>query len=136
MILFLKIVLDKNIYKYKTGSIAFDLWQVKSGTIFDDIIVTDSVEEAQKFAKETFLKKQEPEKEAKKKLDDEEAKKLEEENKKREAEENKKREAEEKAEKEKEGSEKKKEEKDDGEKEEKKEDKEAKKEQEDDHDEL
>lgn len=37
--------------------VGFELWQVKSGTIFDDIIVTDSLEEAQNFAKETFFKK-------------------------------------------------------------------------------
>merc|ERR1712084_125928 len=29
----------------------FDLWQVKGGTIFDSIIVTDDVAEADKFAK-------------------------------------------------------------------------------------
>jgi len=37
--------------------VGFELWQVKSGTIFDDIIITDSLEEAQKFAEETFFKK-------------------------------------------------------------------------------
>jgi len=37
--------------------VGFELWQVTSGTIFDDIIVTDSLEEAQKFAEETFFKK-------------------------------------------------------------------------------
>jgi hypothetical protein len=37
--------------------------QVKSGTIFDDIIVTDSIEEANAFAKETFYKKKDAEKE-------------------------------------------------------------------------
>ena len=74
---------DKNIYKYKSGAIAFDLWQVKSGTIFDDIIVTDSIEEAKKFAEESFAKKQGPEKDAKKVVDDEEAKKMEEEMKKK-----------------------------------------------------
>lgn len=42
--------------------IGFELWQVKSGTIFDDIIVTDSLEEAQKFAEETFFKKKDGEK--------------------------------------------------------------------------
>lgn len=36
--------------------------QVKSGTIFDDIILTDSIEEANAFAKETFYKKKEGEK--------------------------------------------------------------------------
>lgn len=56
--------------------VGFELWQVKSGTIFDDIIVTDSLEEAQKFAEETFFKKKDVEKElfdeAKKKKDAEE----------------------------------------------------------------
>lgn len=42
--------------------VGFELWQVKSGTIFDDIIVTDSLEEAQKFAEETFFKKKDGEK--------------------------------------------------------------------------
>ena len=43
--------------------VGFELWQVKSGTIFDDIIVTDSLEEAQKFAEETFFRKKDGEKE-------------------------------------------------------------------------
>ena len=42
--------------------VGFELWQVKSGSIFDDIIVTDSLEEAKAFAKETFFKKQDAEK--------------------------------------------------------------------------
>merc|ERR1712179_436628 len=33
--------------------VGFELWQVKSGTIFDDIIITDSLEEAKAFAEET-----------------------------------------------------------------------------------
>jgi len=37
--------------------VGFELWQVKSGTMFDDIIVTDNLEEAQKFAEDTFFKK-------------------------------------------------------------------------------
>jgi len=41
--------------------VGFELWQVKSGTVFDDIIITDSLEEAQKFAEETFFKKKGPE---------------------------------------------------------------------------
>jgi len=43
--------------------VGFELWQVKSGTIFDDIIVTDSLEEANADAAEGFLKRQGPEKE-------------------------------------------------------------------------
>eukprot|EP00591_Stephanopyxis_turris_P004987 CAMPEP_0195515162 /NCGR_PEP_ID=MMETSP0794_2-20130614/6323_1 /TAXON_ID=515487 /ORGANISM="Stephanopyxis turris, Strain CCMP 815" /LENGTH=405 /DNA_ID=CAMNT_0040643545 /DNA_START=84 /DNA_END=1301 /DNA_ORIENTATION=+ len=42
--------------------VGFELWQVKAGTIFDDIIVTDSLEEAQKFAEETFFAKKDQEK--------------------------------------------------------------------------
>ena len=43
--------------------VGFELWQVKTGTLFDDIIVTDSLEKAREFAKETFFKKKEAEKE-------------------------------------------------------------------------
>jgi len=31
---------DKEIYVYDSGFVGFDLWQVKSGSIFDDIVVT------------------------------------------------------------------------------------------------
>ena len=43
--------------------IGFELWQVKSGTIFDDILVTDSWDEAKEYAAKTFTVKQGPEKE-------------------------------------------------------------------------
>ena len=36
--------------------VGFELWQVKAGTIFDNIIVTDSLEEANKFADSTWAK--------------------------------------------------------------------------------
>ena len=42
--------------------VGFELWQVKSGTIFDDIIVCDDVAEAEAFAAETFAKKVDAEK--------------------------------------------------------------------------
>jgi len=63
--------------------IGFELWQGKSGTIFDDIIVTDSLEEAQKFGEETFFAKKDAEKEMfdaqeKKRKEEEEAKMAEE----------------------------------------------------------
>ena len=49
--------------KYATMDyIGFDLWQVKSGDIFDNIIVTDSVEEADTFSKATFFKNKDAEK--------------------------------------------------------------------------
>merc|ERR1711937_965819 len=43
---------DDNLYKYEDfGFIGFDLWQVKGGTIFDNIIITDDKSEADEFAK-------------------------------------------------------------------------------------
>jgi calreticulin len=42
--------------------IGFELWMMKSGTIFDDIIVTDSLAEAKAYADATFEKKKGPEK--------------------------------------------------------------------------
>merc|ERR1712222_83738 len=42
---------DDAIYKYDDfGFIGFDLWQVKGGTIFDNVIVTDDKAEADSFA--------------------------------------------------------------------------------------
>jgi len=41
--------------------VGFELWQGTSGTSFDNIIVTDSLEEAQEFAEETFFKMQDKE---------------------------------------------------------------------------
>merc|ERR1712048_1350281 len=43
---------DDKVYKFDDfGFLGFDLWQGKGGTIFDNIIVTDEVAEADKFAK-------------------------------------------------------------------------------------
>jgi hypothetical protein len=53
-----KLYLQKDI-KY----IGFELWQVKAGTIFDNIMVTDSLEEAKKFAEDTWGKTKDAEKE-------------------------------------------------------------------------
>merc|ERR1712153_174742 len=42
---------DDKVYSYADfGFIGFDLWQVKGGTIFDNVIVTDDVAEADTFA--------------------------------------------------------------------------------------
>merc|ERR1712151_388010 len=42
---------DDFLYKYADfGFIGFDLWQVKGGTIFDNVIITDDVAEADAFA--------------------------------------------------------------------------------------
>merc|ERR1712178_414290 len=41
---------DDNVYEYADfGFIGFDLWQVKGGTIFDNVIVTDDRAEADEF---------------------------------------------------------------------------------------
>merc|ERR1711920_488296 len=43
---------DDTLYKYADfGFIGFDLWQVKGGTIFDNVIITDDAAEADAFAK-------------------------------------------------------------------------------------
>jgi calreticulin len=45
---------DPNLGQYSDfGTIAIDLWQVKSGSIFDNIIITDSADEAKAFYDET-----------------------------------------------------------------------------------
>lgn len=86
---------DDKLYLYKDiGAIGFDLWQVKSGTIFDNIFVGTDAAEAKKFAEETWGKTKEPEKKMKEAQDEVEKKKQEEEDKKREAEEAAKKEAE------------------------------------------
>lgn len=64
--------------------------QVKSGTIFDNILVTNSVEHAESFAKETFDKTKEGEKKMKDEQDEKERKEREEEEKKQKEEEAKK----------------------------------------------
>ena len=43
--------------------VGFELWQVKSGTIFDNILVTDDVEYAARFAEETWGASKDKEKE-------------------------------------------------------------------------
>merc|ERR1711920_628444 len=64
---------DDAVYKYDDFSfIGFDLWQVKGGTIFDNIIITDDKAEADGFAKKW---KALSEVEAAKKKEEEEAKK-------------------------------------------------------------
>ena len=69
---------DPNMYNVcaPCTGLGFELWQVKSGTNFDDIIVTDSLKEAEAFSKETFDPKvaaEKAEEEAKKKADEEAA---------------------------------------------------------------
>jgi len=70
----------KEIGKYKEFcTIGFDLWQVKSGTIFDNVLVTDDPEHAKKVGEETWAVTKEGEKKMKEEQDEEEKKKAEEE---------------------------------------------------------
>lgn len=70
---------DEYLYRYTNiGAVGFDLWQVKSGTIFDNILVTDDVEYAAKFGADTWGATKEPEQAAKNIIDEEEKKKEEE----------------------------------------------------------
>eukprot|EP01098_Paradermamoeba_levis_P014067 TRINITY_DN65_c0_g2_i4.p1 TRINITY_DN65_c0_g2~~TRINITY_DN65_c0_g2_i4.p1 ORF type:complete len:440 (-),score=205.66 TRINITY_DN65_c0_g2_i4:412-1614(-) len=69
---------DANIYAYnKVGAVGLEIWQVKSGTIFDNVLVTDDVEEAkQRVAdakKELDAEKAASEKADKEKTEKEEA---------------------------------------------------------------
>jgi len=64
---------DPNIYAFEHAFLGIEIWQVKSGTIFDNILVTDSVEEAKAFADGYFKTLTEGEK-AKKEEDEKKAK--------------------------------------------------------------
>jgi calreticulin len=75
--------------------VGFELWQVKAGTIFDNIIVTDDIEEANALREETFDKLSAGEKAMK---DEADAKKREEEEKQRKEREEKQKEEDEKKE--------------------------------------
>ena len=74
-----------DIYAYKSAFVGVEVWQVKAGTIFDNILVTDDEAEAKKHA-EDVLARMKAEKEMKEKEDAERAAVEEEERKKREAE--------------------------------------------------
>lgn len=60
---------DNEIYAYEFGNIGLDVWQVKSGTIFDNILITDDLEEAEKYRNESAAI-YEKEEEAKKAYDE------------------------------------------------------------------
>eukprot|EP01026_Neomeris_dumetosa_P066540 TRINITY_DN644_c0_g1_i4.p1 TRINITY_DN644_c0_g1~~TRINITY_DN644_c0_g1_i4.p1 ORF type:complete len:405 (-),score=111.97 TRINITY_DN644_c0_g1_i4:209-1423(-) len=63
---------DPNLYLFPNLKyVAFELWQVKAGTIFDNILVTDDWEFAQELAKDTWGKSKDAEKEMFDKLEEE-----------------------------------------------------------------
>jgi len=62
---------DPNLYLHSDiGAVGVDVWQVKAGTIFDNIFVSDSVAEAEDFLESTYTKNKDGEK---KMFDDHEA---------------------------------------------------------------
>eukprot|EP00884_Botryococcus_braunii_P021515 jgi/Botrbrau1/8047/Bobra.13_2s0016.1 len=49
---------DTTLYHFESLKfIGFEIWQVKAGTIFDNVLVTDDAKYAHKFAEDTFLAK-------------------------------------------------------------------------------
>jgi calreticulin len=80
---------DENLYAYDSfGVVGIEIWQVKAGTIFDNILVSDSVADAESAAAD-FEKLQKGEKAAFDKAEEERKAKEDEERKKREEEEKK-----------------------------------------------
>ena len=63
-------VKDEQIYSYESwGAIGLDLWQVKSGTVFDNFLITDDVDAAIAAAKATIEKNADGEKKMKEEAD-------------------------------------------------------------------
>jgi calreticulin len=63
---------DPTLYHFNSGAVGIDVWQVKSGSIFDDILVTDDVDYAKEVA-EKAIEAAEVEAADKKVADDEKA---------------------------------------------------------------
>ncbi|XP_028081034.1 calreticulin-like, partial [Camellia sinensis] len=70
---------DPEIYVFpKLKYVGIELWQVKSGTLFDNVLICDDLDYAMKLAEETWGKQKDAEKaafdEAEKKREEEESK--------------------------------------------------------------
>merc|ERR1719178_641721 len=92
-----KYAADDKLYSYpKFSTVGIDVWQVKSGSIWDNMLITDDVAYATEHAEKTWKAQKDGEKAAKEKADEEKRKKDEEERAKKE-EERKKKEEEDKA---------------------------------------
>lgn len=71
---------DPSIYKYEDiCTVGLDLWQVKSGTIFDNFLISDDPAEAKKVGEDTWGATKDAAKKMKEEQDEEERKKAEEE---------------------------------------------------------
>merc|ERR1712228_1018226 len=65
---------DTTLYSFDSFcGIGFDLWQVKSGTIFDNVLITDDVEAAKKQGEDLWKATSEAEKKMKEIEDEEDA---------------------------------------------------------------
>jgi calreticulin len=73
---------DKLYARKEICAIGFDLWQVKSGTIFNNVLITDDIELAKEKADAVWKSRYEGEKKMKEAMDEEERKKEEQEAKK------------------------------------------------------
>merc|ERR1712146_241674 len=60
---------DPTLHEFTFGGIGFELWQTKAGSLFDNIIITDSWDEAKKYAEETWSATKDAEKSAKEEAD-------------------------------------------------------------------
>merc|ERR1740117_69942 len=60
---------DPTLHEFTIGGVGFELWQTKGGSLFDNIIVTDSWDEAKAFAEETWSATKDAEKAAKEEAD-------------------------------------------------------------------
>jgi calreticulin len=70
-----KYAADDKLYSYpKFSTVGIDVWQVKSGTIFDNILMTDDVEYAKAHGEKTWKAGKDAEKAAKEKADEEKRK--------------------------------------------------------------
>jgi calreticulin len=74
---------EPNLHLFKDiGAVGIDIWQVKSGSIFDNVLISDDPEEASAHAEATWGATKDAEKKAKEDADAEDRKKAEEESKK------------------------------------------------------
>ncbi|KAJ2853923.1 hypothetical protein J3B02_002918 [Coemansia erecta] len=70
---------DEDLAVFNIGYVGIDIWTVKSGTIFDNILITDDIDYASEFGNKTWADYMEAEISAKKEVDNAEAKRIEEE---------------------------------------------------------
>ena len=63
---------DQTVHKYIVGGVGIDVWQVKAGTLFDNILITESLDDAMQYAKKFMDSQTEGEKKQKDNAEEEE----------------------------------------------------------------